>query len=60
MMCLQAGQTCIVNCPPGLSPKGAAFPLSETSDMRRGPPQVASGVPKRPSAEHPEIRHRRR
>lgn len=38
MMCLQPGQTCIVNCPPGLSPKGAAFPLYETSDMRRGSP----------------------
>lgn len=38
MMCRQAGQTCMVNCPPGLSPKGAVFPLYETSDMRRGSP----------------------
>jgi hypothetical protein len=38
MMCRQAGQTCIVNCPPGLSPKGAVFPLYQTSDMRRGSP----------------------
>jgi len=59
MMCRQAGQTCKVNCPPGLSPKGQYFPFTKPRTCVAVFPQVASGVPKRPSAEQLEIRHRR-